>query len=253
MVARDEADIVEVAVRHALWHCDEVIAADHLSVDGTREILEGLPVVLLDVTDRAFRGNLIWTWLATEARVRGHEWLLVVDADDIWHITAHPNDRIADWLAQQHPNDLVVSAGSFNHVPSAADDENERNPVLRIQWRDLSPDAMKVACRLRPELTYADHNAWYGGQIWHPTVTRGLTVRHFTIRTADQLVRKVVNGLDGYSVAAGMEPGEDAGWNQWKGLSASQIRREFAARFYAADPAADERLVHDPAPLRRAE
>ena len=47
-MVRDEADIIETTVRHMLTQVDVVIVADNRSVDGTREIVEQLPVHLLD-------------------------------------------------------------------------------------------------------------------------------------------------------------------------------------------------------------
>jgi glycosyltransferase involved in cell wall biosynthesis len=246
MVARDEADIIEATVRHTLWHVDEMIVADHRSVDGTREILEQLPVVLRIVKERAFHGDNIWTMLATQARSRGHDWVLVVDADDIWHVTSTAALPISNYLDAAPADVECVSGYSYNHIPTARDNPDENNPVLRIHWRQRTPDARKVACRLRPGFRYAKHNGWYGDM--QAPVSPGLTVRHFTIRSEEQLVRKIRNGLDGYSVEAGMPVGADNGWQQWKGLDDNQIRGQFRIRFSSSNPEVDRTLIEDPAP-----
>jgi len=249
MVARDEADIVEATVRHALWYVDELICADHRSIDGTRDILAGLPVTLFDVTERGFDGDSIWTWLAREAHARGHDWLLVNDADDIWHVNSELDIPVREYLATLDEQVLVVSGDSTNQIPTSGDDDEETNPVLRIVWRDRDPDAAKVACRLRPDFSYGRHGGWYGGVMKRPDIFRGLAVRHFTIRTAEQLVRKVRDGMDGMSVEAGMPEGFDESWGQWKGLTDDDIRARFYERFWSDDPDRGG-LVYDPAPWR---
>ena len=97
-------------------------------------------------------------------------------------------------------------------------------------------------------MSYARHNAWYGGTLSPPT-DFGLRVRHFTIRSADQLVHKVRVGMDGYGVPADAPPGGDTGWEHWLGLSDDEIRERFRIDFWSADPVTDG-LVHDPAPLK---
>lgn len=252
MVARDSADIVEAVVRHSLWHLDDMICTDHRSIDGTREILDQLPVDLYELEGRGFDVELIWTWLAIKAYAKGHDWMVVVDDDDVWHVEADRDERVADFLELLPDTTRVVGASSFNHVPTSIDDPLEANPARRIGWRRINADARKVACRLRSDLTYGQHNAWYSGECWPPQ-DRLFTIRHFTIRSADQLVDKVRTGLDSSSVEAGMPPGHDYGWqNQWGNATDDEIRTRFYAEFWSDDPEAEWSLVYDPAPLKEA-
>lgn len=242
MLTRDNADIIEATVRHLLAHVDEVAVTDHRSVDGTREMLEGLPVLLGTLDSWPFPGDTEWTRLSVTAMERGHEWALVVDADEIWHPTSE-RGRIGDFLDALPPSCLIASALVFDYVPTAIDDPDEPNPVVRIGWRNRRPSTTKAAGRLRDGVSYARHTFRYS--VRYPPTVRGLTVRHFSIRTADQLVSKVRGGLDSFGA---LGPGFDAGWAQWKGLTDDEIRARFRAEFWSPRPQGDSKLVYDPAP-----
>ena len=64
MMVRDDADIVETTIRHLLYHTDEVLVVDHRSVDGTREILESLPVELWRLEEHGFSQERVMNELA---------------------------------------------------------------------------------------------------------------------------------------------------------------------------------------------
>lgn len=248
MVNRDSADTVGSVVRHSLWHVDAMIVADHHSSDGSREIVADLPVKLLTVHEPGFDGPKIKTWLAAQALADGHEWAVIVDNEEIWHVAGYPDVRIADYLASMSSKTMAVSAFTYDHIATAVDDETEPNPVKRIRWRQQATSGKKVAFRVRDDFVSDEHNAWYGGK--QASAHNALMIHHFTIRTADQLVEKVHTGLESFGVDAGMPDGFDYGWNQWKGMSDDEIRQAFYERFWSDNPEADESLIFDPAPLR---
>lgn len=253
MLARDEADIIEPVIRHACWHTDEVIVATHQSKDDTPKILrrlkkEGLPLVIGEIPERAFYGEAHWSSMALQAFRRGHQWGIVWDADEIWHVTGQIV-RISDWLAEWGEDVWVIYADEFNHIPTFIDDWDEPNPVLRTKWRQTKPDTMKTAFRLRLDVSYDKHCAWYAGERGQPS-RPGLSVRHFTIRTPEQLIRKVRNGLDAFSVEAGQHEGADVHWGPWKGLDDAAIIRKFYSEFWSQNPEADPFLICDPAPVK---
>jgi hypothetical protein len=250
MVNRNAADIVEAVVLHSLWHADAMIVADHHSDDGSREIVASLPVKLLDIPEPGFDGPKIKTWLAAQAFADGHEWAFIVDNDEVWCISGNPKLRIADFLASAPVKTMAFSAFAYDHIPTASDEQTVVNPAERIQWRQLDQSARKVAFRVRDNFRSDEHNAWYGDQ--RVSAPNALMIHHFTIRSADQLVEKIHTGLATFGVEAGMPPGFDHGWNQWKGMSDDEIRSSFYRRFWSDDPVSDETLVSDPAPLRRA-
>lgn len=247
MLARDEADIIAATVGHLLAQTDEVIVTDHRSTDGTREILEALPVVLHTDDGRGHWQERDTNRMAMEALDRGHDWVVPCDADEIW--VAAVGGRLADFLETVEPAVSVVYATMFDHVPSAVDDPAEPNPVRRICWRRRESGGRKAACRLRRDLRIAqgNHSALYGGEeaAWKHGL---LTIRHFSLRDEGQVVRKVRNGRDSYSVEAGLPPGHGDAWAHW-GATDDEIVERFRRSFWSPDPANDETLVYDPAPL----
>ncbi len=246
MVARDEADIIEATVRHLLWHADEVIVMDHRSTDGTREILEGLPVEVRSDDELGFWQEERTTALAMEALRRGHEWVIPCDADELWHVRDAPGLRVADYLGQVRRATFVYGC-LYDYVPTAVDEVAEANPVRRLGWRKRNHTCLKVACRLRADLkiTMGNHDAEVAGET---VADYGLDIRHYSYRAEGQFLRKVRVGLDSYSVEAGMPPGFDIGWAQWRGLTDDEIVAAFRARFWSADPESDPSLIYDPAP-----
>jgi len=145
MLVRDEADMIEVTVSHLLSQVDEVVVTDHRSVDGTREILERLPVILHRDDELATEQSKKMTAMAKEALRRGHSWVVPCDADEIW---LGPG-RIADCLAGIGGKWMVVTGAMYNHVPTE-NDPDDPNPARRLGHRREQPKNIKVACRLRP-------------------------------------------------------------------------------------------------------
>jgi len=223
MLVRDEADIIEVTVRHLLFHVDEVLVTVFPSTDGTREILEALPIRLRFEPEVRHSQPEEMTALAMEALERGHEWLVPCDADEIWHYR-YSDQRIADFLETLEV--MVAKARIFTHIPTSEDPPDE-NPVKRIGYRHTRPKKFKVACRLGPELRIGtgNHRVHYGTEA--AMIRKGLEVRHFPFRSEEQSVRKYRNQAEAW--------GRDTA--RLGGL-------------FSECPAEDDSLVYDPAPLR---
>ncbi|MBO6292628.1 MAG: glycosyltransferase family 2 protein, partial [Selenomonas sp.] len=87
-MVKNEADIIESFVRHSLTFADEIIVADHMSNDRTREILasllqEGLPLTIHDLHEVELAHGLVMTKLMWEAiEEHGADIVLPADADE---------------------------------------------------------------------------------------------------------------------------------------------------------------------------
>jgi hypothetical protein len=256
MLVKDEADIIGTTVPHLLASVDEVIVADNLSTDGTREILDGIRDSRLTVIEDPEVGYFqSWkmTGLAGMAAERGHEWVLPCDADEIWH-SCETDTRIADTLASIDAKNVgVVTAELFDHVTTGAVPEGELAlPVGQIPWRRREAAPLpKVAARLLPGLVIeqGNHGAHFPGR---PAVKGGLlAVRHFPYRSVRQFVRKVRNGAAAYA-ATDLPWSMGQHWREYgqhleRGGEAA-IREIYETWFHVADPASDPLLIFDPAP-----
>lgn len=260
-MVRDEADIIGVTVRNLQAQVDHVIVADNGSTDGTREILHGLGVEVIDDPERGYYQSAKMTALAHLARERGAEWVVPFDADELWY---SPHGEIRDVLADLPETCAVVGADLYDHVCTAVDPD-EPDPVARIGWRRRGALALpKVAVRARPDLTITqgNHGARYSID---PAVLRDgtLVVRHFPYRSAEQFVRKVRNGAEAYRAATGLPADAGAHWRQWGAIldehGEDAVADIFRRWYWRRRPDRVERieredqpsLIFDPAPCRR--
>ena len=246
-MVKDEADIVAATVAHMCGQVDAVIVADNCSTDGTRDLLDGLPVTVVDDPDPAYYQSRKMTALAEMARVEfDATWVVPFDADEWWY---SPHGRIADVLEQHSSH--VATAALYDHVATGADPDVD-DPVKRTGWRRRTPAPLpKVAARCAPDLVIAqgNHDAIYDT----PTdrIDGLLVVRHFPYRSPEQMARKARNGAEAY---AATDLPEDAGahWRAYHQLMVAHgdeaIHDVFRMWFWTADPTTDPTLIYDPAP-----
>jgi glycosyltransferase involved in cell wall biosynthesis len=245
-MVKNEADIIAATVGQMLTQVDHVIVADNMSTDGTREVLDGLPVTIVEDHEVGYFQSRKMSRLAAEAAERGADWVVPFDADEWWYCPH--GATVGEWLMGMAPHVGVVTAELYDHVATAKDPV-EGSPVDRLGWRRISPTPLpKVACRplVRVKIEQGNHDATFA-------VGRadGLVVRHFPYRSPEQFVSKARNGAAAY---AATDLPADIG-EHWRGYGAiaesdgdeacASIFREW---FWSENPAKDETLIFDPAP-----
>lgn len=244
-MVRDEADIVATTVGHMCNQVDAVIVADNMSTDNTRQILEALPVTIIDDDEPGYYQADKMTRLAHMALTElGADWVVPFDADEWWY---SPHGRIGDVL-ENNPAWPVLEAVLHDHVPSGADPDSD-DPVQRIKWRRPHPVPLpKVACRTGEDLLIwqGNHGATYSAP--HMQLEGSLAVRHFPYRSPEQFARKAINGAAAYA-ATDLPDNIGQHWREY-GRIAEQNGPEalhdvFRRWFWSADPKA-EGLIFDP-------
>ena len=93
-LVRNEVDIIEVNLRHHFaTGIDEAIVIDNGSTDGTLEVIaelaEELPIQLSSEVGHIYQGERV-TRLARFAAGQGADWVLPIDADELWVATGTP-------------------------------------------------------------------------------------------------------------------------------------------------------------------
>lgn len=234
-MCKDEADVIAETVGWMIGQVDRVIVADNGSTDGTREILEGLDVELIDDHEPGYFQSAKMTGLAMRALAQGAEWVVPFDADEVWIAEG----RIANALAELPNEAMICEATVLDHV--AVEGE-----VLSPWRRPETLPLRKVACRARADLTIeqGNHGATYEFVRCPLRATDLLEIRHFPYRSAEQMIRKARNGAAAY---AATDLPEDVGahWRDYGKLTDEQLAEVFAEYFSSSDPLADG-LVYDP-------
>ena len=199
LLVRDEEEILDAHLRYHLENgVDFVVATDHLSEDGTTEILReyeraGCLHVIREERPEYNQPVYVTRMARLAATDFGADWVINADADEFWW----PRDAPFRELFASVPARFGVVLGLWRHFVLRPDDDGpfyERMLWRRRPSRDpLDPYhlAVKVAHRAHPqaEVLGGNHKARIPGLAtlddWIP-----IEVLHFSIRTTDHARRK---------------------------------------------------------------
>lgn len=244
MVTRDGADIIGATVRQLERNVDEILVLDHRSADGTRDLLERLPVEWEPYDGALFQPSALTTRLARKALERGHSWVLPVDQDELWYTTT--GTTIRGLLSARFITTEAVSGLVYDYVPTGLDGDDP-DPTKRLCWRQRHFNTVKVASRLTPSITIqvGSNAPSYGDRAAPipPPLEAKLMVRHYSVTSFSHLLRKIRLMRESYR---GAELYGDF-MSRWRGKTERQIRADYEKNFYVADPE-QAGLIHDPAP-----
>ncbi len=204
LLARDEADVIKENIEyHLAQGVDFIIATDHLSVDGTSDILrdyEKQGVLHYIREEGVFSQNM---WVTRMARMAGQEhgadWIINNDADEFWwplkgslKKTFKNIYRWKNVLVAQRHNFVPVEGGESPFYKSMVwRQKNSLNPI----GNPLPP---KVAHRANDNVVVAHGNHSVSGMGWGGEVHGLVEVFHFPLRNYEQCVRKVEHIGEGY-------------------------------------------------------
>ena len=239
-IAKNEADIIEAMVRHNLGYLDQLHVVDNESADATPEILAAL--------QSEFGERLSWTvdrrgghqqqamtneLLPDLAQRTDAAQVVLLDADEF--IRAEPEF----FRSTLRASDMPVQLKWVNYVPTAEDDQAERNPVARIRHRRRR-EVMKWGKITVPrglighaQVGAGNHSLLLGTRVRFMT-DPGLKLAHFPIRSREQLISKVLIGSWNLRLRGTLQKNEASHW------------RALAARILAGDAITDAD-VHDAA------
>ena len=243
MMVRDEADIIGHTLDWLNTQVDHIYLLDNRSVDGTRELAEQSGATVIDDPEVGYWQSAKMSRLAYRAWEEGHQWVIPVDADEIW---VSPSEwKLGPYLAGHGPDVLLVKGQILNFLPTGLDPKKEENPLRRITWRIETPGVLpKVAARTSPTLTIhaGNHHADYGAR--KPWAVDGFQIRHYSWRTPEQYIRKIRNGLEAYA-ETNLPSGTGAHWRGFAGATDEELEAHFREWFWVEDPTARSDLVQD--------
>lgn len=254
LMVKDEGDVIGGTLAHLVSEgVDGIVVADNLSTDRTRDVLDSFSfdgdLVVLDDPDPGYRQSEKMTALADLAYQRGAEWVIPVDADEVWTAPL----RLADTLRSLPERTHVVGCAIWNHFPSGLDEPGD--PFQTIRWRQPERAPLDKACaRWTPGMVIdqGNHSISRNGRKI-PGAGAGLALRHYPYRSWEQFRSKVVNGAAAYK-AADLPESMGAHWRQYGQILETRgddaLREVFETWFWFLSPL-DSGLVEDPAPYLR--
>lgn len=172
---RNEADIIGQSVAHLLAEgVDQLLIADGMSTDGTREILAGFDqVTIVDDTEEFHRQPMWINRLASRAADLGARWILPFDADEFHCATG--GETLAEFFANVRPGITKVYAPMLHHLNTEWR-WPEAKPLPKVAYRAFP-------CSIRP----GNHDVSVpGGSLYE-----GLVVREIQYRGFDHFMRKI--------------------------------------------------------------
>ena len=207
----NEADIIEAFARHNLGLLDALVVLDHASIDATCSILqslvrEGLPIVLLQDPDLAFRQGGRQTELAKRYLAElDADFCFALDADEF--IRADDRETLHAALARVPP-DACALVEMQNYIgmtggPSAEDNPNPAKRFTRRLDREEKPTRKVVLARSFAEeptsqVSLGNHAAIRAAngqfQPYTHVSLSPVKLAHFPVRSAEQIAKKALIG-----------------------------------------------------------
>lgn len=257
-IVRNEADIIEVFVRYHIQKFDHVFIVDHLSKDGTSDILnqlvqEGLPLTVQksDVPYHA-QGHLM-TSLLKEVRSK-HKISVVMPIDADEFVVGDIRKAAYD-LPSNVP--CTVSALWYNYAPTALEN---LHPLKDICYRNKQVNPIQHKTLIPGPLI--DHNVhvlegchelYFGEKMVQMIVSEHLHLAHFPIRSAIQFMKKALVGWTA-KLANPANQGNKPEWSHWKMFfdkakkgELSLLELQSLALGYTVDHHSDSSdLIYDP-------
>ncbi len=135
MLIRDAIDILPYWVDYHMPKADLIIITDNNSVDGTKEFLQDLSnkgqIIFIEEPDNNFQQGKWIARMINLARDRyGIEWVINSDSDEFWR-----GDLRAEIERYDSEGYNAIFIDSWQFFPTYRDDLNEKNPVIRLQYR----------------------------------------------------------------------------------------------------------------------
>jgi len=262
MLIRDEGDIIH---SHLRWHyrlgLRNFVILNNRSADDTLERIgrfqadcSDAEVHVIDDPVIGYYQSSKTTAAATIARDRfGVDWVIPLDADEV--LTVHGTELGVTLASLAQAGKDYVMVHRCDYCISSEDDPGQPDPLMRLRFRQpyLTPTP-KVFVRFRDGMTIEGGNHWAstgdGRRLAGVSgLQHGMMLRHFPLRSRDQIRRKIINGGEALAAA----PDLDAKFGDFWRSSIAIYQREgesfidrYPQWFYQCESLSPERLVYDP-------
>ena len=209
-MVKNEADIIEAYASHILSLFDVIVFVDHGSEDGTRQFLDDLKnqysnVIVYDLKEKAYIQALTMNFIISNCpQLRNVDWLFLLDADEFLPFSdrATFNKILADRLDDGD----VIEMTWMNLVPTSYwNDKVAVTSGTRFLYPKEPSPYKKIA--FQPK-RFKDKSVWidqgnhtllssrFGEPV--PAVPAGFNIAHIPVRSANQLLLKLNQGVLSY-------------------------------------------------------
>lgn len=229
-VVKNEADIIEVFVRHNLQYLNKLYIVEHNCQDNTPEILNHLKAEGHNIeiyTNRSSRHIQAEEFNHLIRKIDG-DFVSFLDADE-FIISPDYQSSMANL-----PEDTVSFINWHNYMPQPTDDASELNPLKRIHYM-LSPVDTNQHKAIIPRSIYSrpdsyvllgGHEIYYKNEEIVPAPYRlisSIYLAHLPIRSLNQIkVKSFTNWLsklaDPLHKSGKLQDGKIPTWHHWKVL-----------------------------------
>jgi hypothetical protein len=206
VLVKNEADIIRQWFDYHLPRVDFVIVTDNGSTDGTREYLDsirGPKVIVIDEPEGTYFQSEWCTRMTHFAAGMGADWVIPSDADEFWVSARDYKTEILQAAESIKP--AVANALNCHWLvfhPTPEDDLSEKNPLIRLQWREqyaIGPhkvvhqtEHLKTVCQGNHGVVF--DSDWAIKEAGLP----GIRIFHYTFRSWEHFRFKVIQGGQAY-------------------------------------------------------
>lgn len=225
-MVRNEADIIGAFAAHVLALFDDVVFVDHMSEDGTFEFLDHLAasnrrVTVLRLEEPAYLQSVTMTHVLREIEVlRKADWVFPLDADEF---LPFPDRQAFETAMRLYQNCPVIEMRWRNLVPETYwRDQVALTPDTRFLTPPEASPYVKVAFQPRrislgrtvvAQGNHALIETLNGLRV--PAFRADFPLLHLPVRSADQLVLKLNQGVEAYrQMGRGRDAAHGTHWDQ---------------------------------------
>lgn len=203
-VMKNEADIIEVFIRYHLQFVSRMVIVDHASTDSSAKIVKqligaGLPVELHTSIVVGHHQNAILNEHAQMfLAVNSADWIIPLDIDE-FIVARKPLEIILQTASTDAPLELLWKT----YVPTADDDQSEKNVLKRIKHCMVTEAGIFSKIAIPAQLLRAGYRIAMGNHALmdkHGTKcikiqsNDQLFLAHFPVRSPEQFMGKVLAG-----------------------------------------------------------
>ncbi len=248
----NECDIIELFLRHNQPFCDKFYITLHNSLDTTGAIIknlqaEGFAIDVQISNQMGYEQNTI-----TQAAIRAvanenrYDYIVPLDADEFL-----PYDGQFQNIHKMTANDCGTMTWQ-TFVPMDADYFTQTNPLLGFRARSFEPIVFtKVILGAEYAKTctlgMGNHNAIHENN--RPAIDANITLQHFPLRSAEQMVRKSLLGVYASLLKSNRTDNESYHWyDMLRDIRAKNYQMEYAEVLQSAlrFASSDEKPVATP-------